>query len=155
MSPWERGRGEIEGHLGQAELDVVAASADLARRLLDDSERAAESARSLLDADPGSALTLAYDAARKAATSLLAAQGLRPTARGGHRVVQDAVGAQFDGPFERFGRMRRKRHAQQYPDADAAPATREDAEEMIAFAASCLDASRVLLESGQVGAWRE
>jgi hypothetical protein len=154
VSAWARGRAEVGGFLDQGELDVVAASDELAGRLLDDGERAVASARLILDSDPGGSLTLAYDAARKAATSLLTAQGLRPTIKGGHRVVQDAVAAQFNGPFMTFGRIRRKRHEHQYPSRGSAPATGEDAMEVIDFAARCIDASRELLGSGRIGPWR-
>ena len=41
------------------------------------------------------AYQLAYDALRKSAASLLEAQGLRATSRGGHVAVQDGVIAQF------------------------------------------------------------
>jgi len=153
VNPWKRGQGEIAGYLDQGELDAVDASGELAARLIEDGERSIASARLILDTDPGGALTLAYDAARKAATSLLTAQGLRPTTKGGHRVVQDAVAAQFNGPFSAFGRFRRKRHEVQYPNRGSAPATRDDAIEVIDFAVLCVDASQQLLESGKISPW--
>ena len=154
MSPWARGRDEVAGYISQGEIDVVVSSSGLAARLLSDGERAVESARLIADVDPGGALTLAYDAARKAATSLLAAQGLRPTVKGGHRVVQDVAAAQFDGPFRAFGRVRRMRHDQQYPEQDSAPTTPDDAIEVADFAKQCIEASCELLDTGEITPWR-
>jgi len=45
------------------------------------------SAEELVEADPNSAYTLAYDAARFACAGLLAQQGLRPTTSGGHYAI--------------------------------------------------------------------
>ena len=55
------------------------------------------SATTNADSDPEGALALAYDAARKTGTALLAHQGLRPTSTGGHLAVVDAINAQFPG----------------------------------------------------------
>ena len=67
------------------------------------------SAEELASADPNSAYTLAYDAARFACASLLAQQGLRATSRGGLYAVQQAVIRQFGATFEPHGTMRRRR----------------------------------------------
>ena len=61
----------------------------------------------------------AYDALRKSAASLLEAQGLRATSRGGHLAVQEVVTAQFGataGVFRSFGRIRRARNSFEYPE---------------------------------------
>lgn len=50
-----------------------------------------------MDTDPEATCSLAYDAARKSATALLAYQELRPTTAGGHIAVVDVMRAQFPG----------------------------------------------------------
>ena len=69
-----------------------------------------ETARSAIDRDPHSAFVLAYDASRHALTALLAHQGVRPTTRGGHYAVEQAVRAQFGLGFRQFGALRRRRN---------------------------------------------
>jgi hypothetical protein len=91
-----------------------------------------------------------YDAARKALTAVLENQGLRPTARGGHLAVYEAVSAQLDPPLgatlRPFDRMRRQRHDVEYPPTDAPELTPEDIREdlpksgkIVALAARVLD----------------
>jgi hypothetical protein len=68
---------------------------------------------------PLAGYALAYDAARKALTAILENQGLRPTTRGGHLAVYEAVRAQLEAPMGRllrtFNRMRTRRHDAEYP----------------------------------------
>jgi hypothetical protein len=64
--------------------------------------RTVETAASLAETDPSSAITLAYDAARFAAMAVLAQQGLRATTKGGHLAVDEAVRAQFGDAFRPF-----------------------------------------------------
>jgi hypothetical protein len=123
MTSWEHGTETIHDLIARGELDRVAASEDLAKRLLREARANLASARTVRARNPGGAMQLAYDAARKAATALLGVQGLRPTSAGGHVAVRRAVIAQFGDPFSRFGRMRRRRHEQEYPDADSPTAT--------------------------------
>ena len=89
---WGPGRAEVDTLLEGGELERVTADSDLAVRLLADSARHIGSARSAAAlGDLTGAYQLAYDALRKAAAALLAAQGLRATSRGGHIAIQDAV----------------------------------------------------------------
>lgn len=88
---WSRGRATIERLLADGGLDQVIASPDLAERLMEGAQRYLASAGSIAPADPSGGYQLAYDAARKACSALLAPQGLRATTRGGHVAVQDAV----------------------------------------------------------------
>jgi hypothetical protein len=55
---------------------------------------------------------LAYHGARKAATALLAIQGLRPTGAGGHIAVVEAVRTQFAGApgLDALDRLCRRRN---------------------------------------------
>lgn len=154
MTPWNRGRDEIRLLLEQGDVETVLPSDVFPERLLLESERALKSAELIADEDPGGALTLAYDAARKSAAALMSAQGLRPTSRGGHVAVQGAVIAQFDGPFRGFPRARRRRNDHAYPQADSARITHADASEIMEFAEQCIEAARTLLRSGRVTPWR-
>jgi hypothetical protein len=64
--------------------------------MLDDAARHLSTASAALSLDDRSgAYQLAYDALRKSAASLLEAQELRVTSRGGHIAVQEAITAQF------------------------------------------------------------
>lgn len=153
MTSRNRGADVIRALLKEGNLDQVVPSLELANRLLSEAQANLASADTVRAMDPGGAIQLAYDAARKAATSLLAVQGLRPTTAGGHVAVQRAVYAQFVEPFGRFGRMRRRRHLQEYPTADAPTATEEDATEMINFAREAIDTARRILASDKLRPW--
>lgn len=119
MTRWEQGRSTVEDLLNRGELSRVPPNPDDAQHLLDRTTRRLESARALAEKDPDAAYTLGYDAARQALTALLWTQGLRPSTHGGHKVVHDALRAQLDPPLGRdlaqFDRMRRERHALEYP----------------------------------------
>lgn len=81
---WSPGRDRIADLLASGELESVAPDTELAVRLLTDSKRHLETARSAVGlGDLTGAYQLAYDALRKAAAALLAVQGLRPPAAGG------------------------------------------------------------------------
>lgn len=151
MSPWNRNRAEIELLLQKGELEVVAASLDHASRLLDESWNHLRSAEQIADENPSGALNLAYDAARQAANSLLAAQGLRATSKGGHIAVQDAVNHQFNGPFAALRRLRRQRNTNQYPAESDPAATRQDAEAAVAAATEMAKAAERLMS--EVSPW--
>ena len=100
---WGPGRDRIADLITSTELESVTADEGLAARLLVDSARHLETARSAVDlGDLTGAYQLAYDALRKAAAALLAVQGLRSTSRGGHIAIQDAVQAQFGGAGSPF-----------------------------------------------------
>lgn len=75
----ERGRAHAEEQLAAGELETVTTSEVLARRLLEDARRHLASAQRTAGDDSTGGYHLAYDAARKAASALLAVQGLRAT----------------------------------------------------------------------------
>ena len=152
--PWQRGRETIERLLGSDELEQVTPSEGLAARLVDDATVHLESAEAIRATDPTGAYQLAYDAARKACSALLALQGLRATTRGGHVAVQDAVREQFGPVFAPYGRMRRRRRDSEYPDVATPSITGSDADEGIAQAAEMVDAAEKLIESGQLPPFR-
>ena len=148
--PWERGRATIERLLEDGELERVTPSTELAARLMDDASTHLSSADAIMAVDPTGAYQLAYDAARKACSALLALQGLRATTRGGHVAVQDAVREQFGPVFAPYGRMRRRRRDSEYPDVETPAVTVADAEEGVAEAAAMVDAAARLIESDQI-----
>jgi hypothetical protein len=94
---WRKGEEQVARLIEQRHLQQVAADSEAAAALLASAGRHVESARRTAGADPEAAYALAYDAARKSATALLAHQGLRPTTAGGHIAVVDAMRAQFPG----------------------------------------------------------
>jgi len=55
------------------------------------------------------------DAARKASSALLAQQGLRTKTAGHHVTIEQVIRAQFGGPFDGFGALRRRRSEIEYP----------------------------------------
>jgi HEPN domain-containing protein len=116
--------------LAAGRLQEVPASPGQARRLLAQARSHLASARVLAQSDPEGAAALAYDAARKALTGWLEADGLRPTTRGGHVAVHDAALALLDeteGAVVRpFDRMRRRRHQAEYPSRETPRVTPED-----------------------------
>jgi hypothetical protein len=155
---WARGRAEVEQLLAKGELERVPASVGLARRLLAEARAHLDAAGLIVTVDPSGAVQLAYDAARKSAVVLLAAQGLRATARGGHIAVQDAVVAQFGGSngipaFQRLGRLRRLRHQSEYPDTTTPSIVEDDASEALRDAKAMVGASSAVLEADRLTAF--
>ena len=155
---WGPGRDEVAAPPRQAvSSSALLRMPILAARLLADSARHIESARSAAGlGDPTGAYQLAYDALRKAAAALLGVQGLRATSRGGHIAIQDAVRAQFGGPgspFRSFGRIRRNRNSYEYPDSDEAGPDEGDIDDALAVSQDAVSAALALIESGQLGSW--
>lgn len=126
---WEQGRPEIDRMLAVGDLERVQPSRQHADRLIGQARRHLDSARLTCESDPEGAYSVLYDAARKALWAVLANQGLRPTAKGGHLAVYQAVKAQLDPPMglqlRPFDRMRRQRHIAEYPRLDS-PELRAD-----------------------------
>jgi hypothetical protein len=154
MPRWRRGEDVIDALLDKRHLQRVTADPGTAGALLTMSVHHAQSARTLGASDPEGAFSLAYDAARKAATALLAHQGLRPTTNGGHIVVVEAIRAQFPGVggLKSLDRLRRRRNQGEYPDPNGYdPITPEEAAEAVTVAEATIDAARRLLEAPQLG----
>jgi hypothetical protein len=101
---WEQGRTPVERMLADGELQRVPASRGQAERLLAQARVHVASALKVCDEDPPGGYALAYDGARKALTAILENEGLRPTTRGGHLAVLEAVRAQLDPPSVSPGR---------------------------------------------------
>jgi hypothetical protein len=88
--------------------------------------------------------------ARKALTAILENEGLRPTTRGEHLAVSEAVRAQLDPPMGRilrqFNRMRTRRHDAEYPPTDSPEITPDNVREDQGTAVGLIDLATRLLE---------
>jgi hypothetical protein len=152
---WDQGRAVIDRMLADSQLQRVPASREQANRLIDQARAHLSSAADICDQDPPGGYAMLYDAARKALTAVLENQGLRPTTRGGHLAVYEAVRAQLDPPMGKilqpFDRMRRQRHDAEYPPAESPTLGPADIREDIPKAADIVDlAQRVLDEMSPV-----
>ena len=147
---WGQGRATLEQMIDAKELQRVPASREHADRLLVESQRHVASARDIVDSDPEGAYQLLYDGVRKALTAILANEGLRPTTSGGHRAVYTAVAGQLDPPMgavlRPFDRMRRERHAIEYPAMDAEPVLPEDVSDELPKAEAIIDLAGKVLD---------
>ena len=146
MARWKRGESEVEALLAAGELQKLTGSAASGERLLHKAAVTLTTARAAVETDPDSAFVLTYDAARQALTALLAHQGLRPTTKGGHYAVEQAVRAQFGPGFRQFGALRRRRNELEYPERPGDDATRDEASEAIANTDAILTAAQGLLD---------
>jgi hypothetical protein len=135
---WAPGRGTIDRLLEADELQRVAPDLSAARRLVDSATRHLASAATVAHDDPEAAFATSYDAARKACSALLEAQGLRATTRGGHIAVRDGVTAQFGelsgaAALRPFDRLRRRRNDIEY-SSDANPLDGDEVQDGLAQA---------------------
>ena len=112
---WERGRAVVDQFLAEGRLETISGAAADGTALLRSATALLESARREADSNPEAAFVLAYDAARKASTALLAQQGLRTKTNGHHVTVEQVVRAQFGGPFDAYAALRRRRSEIEYP----------------------------------------
>jgi hypothetical protein len=153
LKPGPRAQETPRRLVAEGRLEKVPASADLAGRLMDEARAHLLAADAVTGIDPSGSLQLAYDAARKAGSALLAVQGLRATSRGGHVAVQEAT-AVCDPSFAAFARLRRRRHESEYPSLAAPTLTAADAGEAIGQAAGLVRSAAACLESGRLGTFR-
>jgi hypothetical protein len=154
---WETGSGRIQELIDAGELGQVPPDSELARRMLADAGRhLATAATAQSTGDLSGAYQLAYDALRKSAASLLEAQGIRPTSRGGHIAVQDAVIAQFGTSIRAlrsFNRLRRARNSFECPSAETPGPSEDDVKDAIRVAREVNDAANKALESEVLSPW--
>lgn len=147
---WGQGRATIDRMLVDGELQRVPASRNQADRLLGQARVHVASALKVCDVDPAGGYALAYDGARKALTAILENEGLRPTTRGGHLAVFEAVRAQLDPPMGRvlrqFNRMRIRRHDAEYPPTDSPEITPADVRDDEKSAEGIIDLAARLLD---------
>ena len=102
--------------LATGRLEAVPADGPRAEQQMADAGRHLDSAHLLLDTDLAGAYQLAYEAARKALTAHMAANGLRVRgSKGGHHVVGEyATTLPNAHEFAAFDRMRRNRNRSAY-----------------------------------------
>lgn len=146
MARWKRGDSEVEALIASGELQRLTGDAANGERLLEKAAVRLGTARSAIERDPDSAFVLAYDASRQALTALLAHQGLRPTTKGGHYAVEQAIRAQFGPGFRQFGVLRRRRNELEYPERPGDDATNDEASEAVEHAAAIINAAQGLLD---------
>lgn len=146
MARWKRGETEVDALIAAGDLQKLTGDAANGERLLEKAAVTLETARSAIERDPDSAFVLAYDAARQALTALLAHQGLRPTTKGGHYAVEQAVRAQFGPGFRQFGALRRRRNELEYPERPGDDATTEEATDAVENAGAIITAAQGLLD---------
>ncbi len=154
MPRWNKGSEVIERLLDARQLQRVPADSATVDALLASARRHVGSASRSAGDDPEGAFSLAYDAARKTATALLAHQGLRPTTVGGHIVVVEAVNAQFPAVpgLKSIDRLRRRRNQAEYPEpASYDPVTTDEANDAAAVAGECLETAERLIGAPQLG----
>lgn len=92
---WNKGSEVVERLLESGHLQRVPADEATVEALLAQLAATSRRRQPLPQAIQRAHMPLAYDAARKTATALLAHQGLRPTTTGGHIVLVESVTAQF------------------------------------------------------------
>lgn len=139
---WAQGASEIEDMLARGELEKVEPSEDHADLLLSQAQGHLDAADGLLEQHPPSAYSLLYEGARKAMSAVLAKQGLRGTASGGHVAVQNAIEAQLGAMrhvVRKFRQLRTRRHDSEYPSINQPEVTVDEAREGLADARDILD----------------
>jgi hypothetical protein len=156
---WQAGRDRVRSLLDEGDLERTAPDVSLARYMLADAARHLSSASAAVSlGDRAGAYQLAYDALRKSGASLLEAQGLRATSRGGHIAVQHAVSAQFGAvvrDFRSFGRIRRARNSLEYPSSESAGPSVEDVTDAITVATRVRKAAAKILDQDVLTPWNE
>jgi hypothetical protein len=143
---WTRGFTTVDNAITEGRLERISGTAADGHALLNSAHELLASAQRECDQNPEAAYTLAYDAARKAATGLLAQQGLRPKGIGHHVTVEQVVRAQFGGVFEEFGMLRRRRGEIEYPQRPGDDVYQGEAVDAIASATRITDAAGQLLD---------
>jgi len=154
VARWRKGEEQVAHLIAQRHLQRVVGDPETISALLASARRHVESARRTADNDPEAAYSLAYDAARKSATALLAHQGLRPTTAGGHIAVVDVMRVQFPGVpgLASLDRLRRRRNQAEYPDPSGYdPITAAEAKEVIEAAVKCISSAERLLQLDELG----
>jgi hypothetical protein len=145
MSSWTTGSDVIARLCASGELQQVQGGQANGKPWLDKARRTIKTAGFIIDDDPESAYTLAYDAVRFAGTALLAQQGLRPTTRGGHLVVDQALRAQFGERFKAYRTLRIRRNELEYPAYPGELVEPTEVHEALSQATRLIDAAEQVL----------
>ena len=151
---WEPGRERVRELIDAGEVDRVTPDLTIAGRMLEDAGRhLATASAAKVAGDLSGAYQLAYDALRKSAASLLEAQGLRATSRGGHLAVQEVVTAQFGATVRVFRRIRRARNSFEYPSSNSPGPAGDDIDDAIAVATRAREAATTILAQDVLSRW--
>jgi HEPN domain-containing protein len=147
---WEPNEQAVALLIRRARVERLAPSGANARHLVQEARRHLASAEVLAGTDDVSAaFVMAYDAARKALTAILAVQGLRiRSGNGGHAVLLDVARPQFPDHatvLSRFDWLRNLRNATQYPDFQRPTATVEDVKAAIPAATQIVDLAETFI----------
>ena len=149
-----QGSKTVQKFIEGARLQQVVASRPHADRLLRQSRNHLLSASKLADSDPEGAYSPLYDAARKALVAVLEVQGLRPTTKGEHFIICEALEVQINPPFDDvitpFNRIRKMRNAQEYPNLEQPELTTEDVLEDLAKSTRIVEIAQSLLNQFSV-----
>lgn len=147
---WDEGRDTVDRLLAAKDLQKVSASEEITKILLDGAAKHIKSAELIVDIDPAGSYHLSYDCARKSLAAVLQIQGLRPTTKGGHYVIEQCLKAQLKDSgralIGKFSVMRRVRNDSEYPDSTADEVLAADAKEQIHDAQQILDFAIKLVE---------
>jgi hypothetical protein len=131
VNRWKRGEAVVERLLGEGLLQQLGGAEARGEPWLDRARKTIAAAATVAETDPSSGCTLAYDGARFACMALLAHQGLRPTTRGGHLALEEAVRAQFGDTFKPFRDLRIRRNELEYPIYPDEPVETDEADQAI------------------------
>lgn len=142
---WARGQMVVDQLLADGKLEQVTGAAADGVHWLVSAEALLDSALRESANNPEAAYVLAYDAARKASTALVAQQGLRSKSTGHHVTIEAVVRAQFGGPFDSFGMLRRRRSEVEYPQRPGDEIEQSESDDAVAAAARILEGAKQLL----------
>ncbi|PKQ25387.1 MAG: hypothetical protein CVT64_10325 [Actinobacteria bacterium HGW-Actinobacteria-4] len=142
---WKEGRSEIVKALKHDRLDRINGPAASGTHYLESAREALASAERELSYNPTLAYTAAYEAARKAASGLLAQQGLRASGGGHHITVLESVNAQFGDDFAPLRTMRMRRNQLEYPTVPGDTPDATESAQAIAWAHQMLDVAEALM----------
>lgn len=142
---WARGADTITTLITEGRLERISGTAATGEMHLQSARGLLESAQRETERNPEASYILAYDAVRKAATALLAQQGLRPKSNGHHVTVEEAIRAQFNGEFHGIGMLRRRRSEIEYPRVPGDDVSVTEVADAIQRTAKILDAADQLL----------
>lgn len=144
MSPWQTGRDVIDELLADRRIERRPGADTGVEALIGRARQQLRSARMLLEDDPVTAYTTAYDAAKHAGMAVLAEQNLRATSAGGHVAIEPALNAQFP-VFKNYRRLRQRRNELDYPTSAEDFSSSEESARAITRAEAIVDAADQLI----------
>lgn len=147
MSPWPKGSDKIDQLIEDKVLHRLRGADVGTSALMERAHQLLDSAKDLLQKDPVTAYTVAYDAAKHAASALLAEQNLRST---DHVTIEQALQAQFGGVFSKYGYLRRRRNELDYPVSGEDFADVTETERAIKDVSEIVESAAEILEQGML-----